>query len=137
MQGERTRRRSTEGLVVRHSRTCAIATGGKCNCQPSYRAQVPMRGGEKVRRTFSGPGAKTAAKQWRHDALAARGKGELTAPTRTTVGEVAALWIEGATAEPPTIRRRNGESYKPSYIQTVQDDLRLYDAARLVGGAAL
>ena len=72
MQAKRTRRRPTEGLVIRHSRSCAGGNGGeRCSCSPAIRAQVYTRDGEKIRRTFSGPGAKTAAKQWRADALAA------------------------------------------------------------------
>lgn len=137
MQGNvtptRKRRRGTEGLFVRHSRRCASVSGGKCNCLPSYQAQVVIpkkwtggTQGQKIRRTFSGPGAKAAAKQWRADALSELGKGTLVAPTNVTVGELAALWIEGATAEPPTVRRKNGEPFKPSYIRTIRDDLRLH-----------
>lgn len=131
MQGNdtpmRKRRGASEGLVVRHSRRCATTSGRRCDCAPSYQAQIyDPRSHQKIRRTFAGAGAKTAARQWRADALAARGKGELTTPTRVTVGEIAAAWIEGATAEPPTVRRKNGERYKPSYVRTVRDDLRLH-----------
>ncbi len=127
MQGKRTRRRPSEGLVARHSRSCSTLNGGdRCSCSPAIRAQIYTRDGQKIRRTFAGPGAKTAAKQWRADALAARGKGELTTPTRVTMGDVAALWLEGATSEPPTVRRKDGQAYKPSYVRTVRDDLRLH-----------
>jgi len=127
----RKRRRGTDGLFERHSRRCASRTAVKCNCSPSYQAQVviPKKGeknGQKVRRTFSGPGARAAAQQWRADALSELGKGTLAAPTRTTVREIAEQWFAGATAEPPTVRRRNGEPFKPSYVRTVQDDLRLH-----------
>ena len=88
------------------------------------RAGQPKRGGKgEDPAHFHRPRCEDRRPAVAHDALAARGKGELAAPTRMTVGEVAALWIEGAAAEPPTIRRKNGESFKPSYIRTVQDDL--------------
>lgn len=137
MQGKATparkRRRGTEGLFVRHSRRCASVSGATCDCSPSYQAQVVIpkkrtggKQGQKIRRTFSGPGAKAAAHQWRADALSELGRGTLAAPTRMTVGELAEQWVAGAEAEPPTIRRKNGEPFKPSYIRTVADNLRLY-----------
>jgi hypothetical protein len=82
----------TPGLRERHSRTCSSASG-RCNCSPSVEAFVfDRRSGRKIRKTFSGKGAKAAAKQWRADALSALGKGALKAPVRRTLREEAEEW---------------------------------------------
>jgi len=105
-------------------------SGAKCDCTPSVQAQIVIpkkkngEKGQKIRRTFSGVGAKAAAQQWRADALSELGRGELTAPTRMTVAEVAEQWL--VDARKGTVRRKNGEEFKPSYVRTVADDLRLY-----------
>ena len=91
---------------MRHSRRCASRTGGRCTCKPSpsYQAFVyDRRSGQKIRKTFSGKGALSAAKSWRNDALAAANHGMLALPTRQTLREAAEAWLAGATAEPPTI----------------------------------
>jgi hypothetical protein len=42
-----------EGIVPRHLRRCASQAGGRCNCQPSYQAQVwSARDHKPIRKTF-------------------------------------------------------------------------------------
>ena len=43
----------------RHSRACASARGKRCNCKPTIEAWAyDRRSGRKIRRSFTGPGAR-------------------------------------------------------------------------------
>src|SRR5215207_663093 len=110
-----------EGIEIRHKRTCRSREGGRCTCNPSYRASVwNPREGRKVKKTFP---TKGAAKAWRHDAMTARERGELRTPAKRTVREAAETWLEGARAG--TVRNRAGDRYKPSAIRAYEKALRL------------
>lgn len=112
--------RSPQGIRVRHSRTCTGATGGRCNCRPSYEAFVyAVRDKRKIRRTFP---TLAAAKAWRADASTALRKGTMRAPSQTTVREAAHAWIAGATDG--SIRTRSGDAYKPSALRGYEQALR-------------
>ena len=111
----------TPGIVERHSRSCPSRNGGQCSkpCQPTFEAWVySARDGKKIRRGFPTIGA---AKGWRSDALSALRRGTLKAPTRRTLDEAAATWLEGAEAG--AIRNRSGEAYKPSVLRGYRSDL--------------
>ena len=82
---------------------------GSRRCGSSTQRQAGPR---KIRRSFP---TLAAAKAWRADALSALNRGQLRAPTRTTVAEAAQAWLAGA--EDGTIRNRNGRPYKPSAIR--------------------
>jgi integrase len=115
------------GLVARHSRSCRSRDGGACNCEPSFEAWVySPRDQRKIRKTFSGKGAKSAAKSWRADAVSALDRGTLARPTRRTVRDVADEWLAGATSDPPIILTKSMAAYKPSALRGYSDDLRLY-----------
>ena len=89
----------TPGITARHSRTCASRKTGaqRCNCSPSYEAWVySKRDGKKIRQTFSGKGALSAAKNWRADSTRAVRLKKLRAPTRKTVQEAVDDFLEGA-----------------------------------------
>jgi integrase len=112
------------GIVIRHSRTCATQANrdARCTCAPSYRAEVyDRRSRKKVRKTFHNL---SEAKGWRHDAASALRKGTLAAPTKRTLHEAAAAWLEGARAG--IVRTRSGDRYKPSAIRAYDQALRGY-----------
>lgn len=114
--------RRAEGIEVRHKNGCGALSGGeRCNCTPSYRASAwSKREGKLVRKTFP---TKAAAKSWRHDAMTARGRGELKAPSKRTIGEAAEAWLDAAKAG--RIRNRSGDPYKPSAVRGYEKALRL------------
>src|SRR5262245_16036161 len=116
---------------MRHQRRCRSFTGGKCNCRPSYRAWVyDRRSGTKIRTTHP---TLAAARTWRTDALAAVRRGELAPPSRHTLCEAAEEWLEGATADPPTILTRSGGRYKPSVLRSYEAALRRFVLPELGG----
>jgi integrase len=112
----------TEGIQVRHSRTCTTQsdTGAKCNCDPSYRAEVyDKRTGKKIRKTFRN---RDEAKGWRADAMRGVRRGTLSIPTRQTLREAGDSLTDGMRAG--TIRTRKGHPYKPSAIRSYDQALR-------------
>jgi integrase len=140
------RSKSNPGIVERHSRSCASRTGSACNCSPSYMAWAfdpkavthqrtcasragagcdctPAAGG-KIYKTFSGKGAKSAAKQWRSDAVPAIRRHELRAPTRVTLREAWDSWI--AAVERGEVLSRFKRPYKPSALRTYRADMERY-----------
>ncbi len=130
---EMTAKRSSPGIVVRHSRACPTRTGGKCGapCKQRYQAWVwSARDGRKIMRSFTTP---TAAKTWRSDAASALRKGTLAAPTRQTVEEAGGEWLKAAKAG--EILKPDGARYKPSVLREYESDLRrfLLSDARLRG----
>src|SRR5215211_2728667 len=109
----RTKRTSPTGIRARHSRSCRSRDRGACSCRPTWEANVYSRRDRKqIRKTFP---TQAAAKAWRADALSALNRGQLRAPTRTTVREAAEAWLAGASDG--TIRNRNGRTYKPSALR--------------------
>ncbi len=81
----------------------------------SYRAWVwDPRGRRKIRRTFT---TRTAAKQWRRDALTAVARGDLTPATRTPrVNEALDDLLEGM--RDGRVLTRSGESFKAGTCRT-------------------
>ena len=133
MQSQRngSKKRRSTGIDERHSRGCRSREGGKCNCNPSYRAWIyDARSGQKIRRTFP---TQAAAKSWRADALSAQQRGRLAPTTRRTLRESAEAWLDGATADPPVILSRTGQRYKPSVLRGYAADLRNHVLADLGG----
>lgn len=123
------------GIRERHGRACEATTGGRCSCSPSVEAWVwSRRDGRKIRRTFTGKGAKAAAKAWRQDAAGELRRGRLRAPTSTTLKEAAEAFLAGA--RDGSIRSRSGDAYKPSTIRSYEASLRLRVLPDL-GGARL
>jgi integrase len=119
------RSKSSPGIVERHSRSCASRDGAACNCEPSYMAWAwNPRDGKKLYKTFSGKGAKSAAKQWRSDAIPAIRKHELRAPTKVTLRAAWEDWI--AAAERGEVHSRFKRPYKPSALRGYRADMTNY-----------
>ncbi|HEY8776580.1 MAG TPA: tyrosine-type recombinase/integrase [Gaiellaceae bacterium] len=112
------------GITVRHSRTCASRkTGARCNCSPAYEAWVwSNRDGKKIRSTFTGKGALSAAKNWRSDSTRAVRLKKMRAPTRKTVQQAVDEFLEGA--EKGEIRNRRKMAYKPSVVRQYRSALK-------------
>lgn len=110
------------GLEARHARSCRSRQGGRCNCSPSYRAQVWLkREGRTVRKTFP---TRDQALEWRQQALVAARRGALRAPSPRKLREVASEWQEGARTG--RITNRSGDPYKPSAIRAYESTMRLH-----------
>jgi integrase len=112
-----------DGVEVRHAQGCRARAGGRCNCEPSYRARVwDQRTGKRLRRTFPN---KTAAKNWRTDTLSAlrRGKSLEVEDSTITLNAAAEEWLAGARAG--SVRSRSGRIFKPSTIRGYERALRL------------
>jgi integrase len=123
-----------EGIVVRHSRSCAVKRGAKkCSCDPSY---LPRVWDSATRGYVNGPTSKNIAeaKTWRIDALKARERKLLRPATRANLDEAADEWLEGARAG--RIRDRSGDTFKPSTVRGYEGSLRRYVLPGL-GGARL
>lgn len=137
------RTKSNPGIVERHARSCASKAGGACTCVPSHMAWAwdakalthertcasRISGacdckpslGAKVYRTFSGKGAKSAAKSWRADRVVAANRGQPLAPSPLTFREKAEKWLEDAEAGLPIAR---GETaFSPSTLRGYRRDL--------------
>src|SRR4051794_5382308 len=95
MHRNRTRRGSIE---TRHQKHCRYRAGGRCNCEPSYRATATdPRSGGKLRSKWLGD--HQAAEQWLGDALNALTLGLKPTGTgpRTTVSQWTDEMIERIT----------------------------------------
>ena len=110
-----------EGIRKRHSEGCSAREGGRCNCKAGWEASVySRRDGKKIRKRFP---REAEARSWRAEAKRALDHGTLRAPTRTTLRQVAEIWLAGAEAG--EIRTRSGQPYKPAtlrgYRQALED----------------
>src|SRR5215210_7737040 len=105
----------TEGIEVRHSKKCGSRYGSGCSCTPTYQANAyDKRTGRLLRRTFPN---KTAAKQWRQEAIVALRHGHRSRlePGRgPTVREALDALIAGMTDG--TALDRSGRRYRPATI---------------------
>jgi integrase len=111
----------TPGIEVRHARSCRIGESGRCNCSPSFRAQVYLkREGSTVRKTFR---EREEAVAWRQQALVAARRGALRAPSPTRLREAAEDWVDGARSG--RITTRSGDPFKPASIRAYEAALRL------------
>ena len=109
------------GIQVIHRNSCGTFKGGpNCSCAPAYKAEIWIaRDSRKIRRTFS---TLAAARNWRHDAMAALRKGSLATGGPTTIREAAELLLDGIRSG--AIRTRSGDEYKPSAIRNYEEALR-------------
>jgi integrase len=113
-------RTAAEGIVIRHSQSCARRAGeGACDCRPGYQAQVyspPDR--RTIRKTFS---SLTDARAWRAETQVALRRGTIRSPSRITLAEEAVRWLGAAKAG--VIRNRAGYPYKPSALRSYEQAL--------------
>jgi integrase len=108
-----------EGIVTRHGRRCLSRTDGDCDCRPTYQAQVfSARDRRTIRKTFA---MLADARAWRAATRSALERGTLRAPTRTTLAEAAAAWLDAAHAG--MVRTRSGDRYKPSALRSYEQAL--------------
>ncbi len=131
MQGKRS---LPTGIRERHSRACA-KTAGKCICTPSYEASVydarksrelgkDANGKQRVvlvRKTFTGPGALAAAKNWRRDAAPQVAQGKITATPRQRLDAAVKDWLAKCEAGEVLSKRR--APYAPGTIRDYRADL--------------
>jgi len=115
------KKRTYEGIEIRHERSCPSRRGARCGCSPSYRAYVySPRDERRLRRSFR---SLAEARAWRSEALVALRKGTMTAMPSTTLAEAAEAWVAGAQSG--SIRNRSGDVYKPSAVRGYEQALRL------------
>lgn len=121
-------------IKKRHSRNCPAERGKRCSCNGGYRAEVySPRDKKKIRKTFT---HRADAKSWAAEVKRGVDHGTLRAPTKRTLDEAAAAWLEGA--EEGTIRNRSGNRYKPAtlrgYRQALEDHVLPALGARKMTG---
>lgn len=104
--------RKTEGITVRHLSGCRTRSGGRCNCEPTYRAEAYDRRAEK--RHYKSFPTLAAAKAWRADAQRDIRTGVRRGPSGVTLNQAAEDWLAGA--RDGSVRNRSGKPYKPSVI---------------------
>jgi integrase len=113
-------KRLPNGISQRHRRSCRARSGGRCNCKPTYQAQVySAREDKRVSKTFD---ALADARTWRHDMLVAVRQGKVKPGRARSLNEAAKEWLVGARAG--TVRNRSGDRYKPSAIRGYEQALR-------------
>lgn len=118
--------RKDPGIEVRHRKACCSREGGRCNCDPSYRAEAfDGRTGGRRYKTFP---TRAAARGWRTDALAAIRAGTLAPDEGVTVRSAAEELLAGMTSG--AVRSRSGREYKPATCRSYRRafDLRLLPA---------
>lgn len=112
----------TPGVEVRHRQGCPARGGGRCACEPGYRAWVVAGPGKrKVQKTFR---TLREAVEWREAMKVDLRRGVAGAPRALTVVEAAERWLAGARAG--AIRNRSGDEYKPSVVRGYDQALRDY-----------
>jgi hypothetical protein len=111
-----------KGIEERHARSCRTRKGGRCDCEPSYRADVwDGRLQRRVRRTFA---ERAEATSWRRDALIALRRGR-EAPGRNTATVATAADEWQRLAGKGVIRARDGERFKGGTLRAYEAHLRL------------
>jgi integrase len=117
-------RKSTVGVLYRHSRDCEDRDrcGNRCNSSDTpWEAWVySKRDKAKIRKRFA---TQAAAKAWRIDALKAVKDKKLRTPTSKTLQQEVDEWLAGAS-EGRILNKRN-QPYKPAVIRGYETALRL------------
>lgn len=104
------------GITKRHARACRSRSGARCNCEPTYQANVWDRWrNERLRKTFP---TEAAAKTWRHDAITALRTGPLSIVSDGPLVVADALDALIRGMEAGTVLNRSGDPYKPGTIRT-------------------
>jgi integrase len=108
------------GITEKHGRSCRHPSG-RCGCAPTYQAQVwDAKTGRRLSKTFP---SKTAARQWRQDAIVGLRRGELSAERGPLLRDAANEWLDGLRAG--HITTRSGDPYKPGAIRGYRSSLCL------------
>src|SRR5947208_1485187 len=102
-----------EGVEARHSKLCRSRQSDRCDCKPTYQANVWHNGERRrIRKSFK---TVAAANSWRREAIIAIESGAMTAQSARTLNEVAEEFIAGAKSG--AIRSNRRKPYKPSSIR--------------------
>jgi integrase len=124
--------RSIAGIRVRHSKLCRTRSGGRCDCKPTYEANVwSASDGKRAYKAFP---TLAEAKAWRADAQVGLRRGTMRIGPSMTLRDAAEAWLVGVRTG--AIRNRSGHAYKPSAIRGYETAL----VARVLpelGGARL
>ena len=120
----------SSGIEPRHARACASRPkngGGRCNCTPTFQAQVyDKRKGKPIKRTFK---TKSAAKRWRQDAIVALRRGELSSDPGPTLNHALDRWLCALGTE----QTRSGDRYKPGTMRDYERCIRRYGFREALG----
>jgi integrase len=110
-----------KGIRERHARSWRSLKGGRCDCTPSYEAQVWDKAeGKRIRRAFDNQGE---AKGWHRDAVIALRRGrQVEGKSKATLQAVCEDFLEQAGAG--TALNRSGDPYKPSAVRGYKQTLR-------------
>jgi integrase len=127
----------TPGVEIRHAPDCpakAKPVDGHrppCRCKTAARGWVYLTAEKRKVRSdwFTGKGAIAAAKAWRTDRAAAKEKGTLREPEKTTLREYGDDWLE--KIKRGEVLSRNHQPYKPSAIRGYRHDLETHIYPRL------
>lgn len=118
MQGNS--RKVETGIVAKHRRGCGSLDGRRCNCKPSYQANVwSARDQRRSRKEFR---TVAEARAWRQDKLVGFRRGTMRASAPITLREAADAWLQGA--RDGSIQTRSGDPYKPSALRGYEAALR-------------
>lgn len=108
------------GVYKIHGRGCPA--GRSCGCGAQYQAQVYLaREGQRLRKHFP---TQREAEIWRGELRGAASRGEIKAPTRTTVADAASALLIGMADR--TLMNRSGRPYKPATTRRYERALRLH-----------
>ena len=110
-----------KGIRERHARGCRSPGGGRCDCEPSFEAQLwnPVEG-KPVRRTFRDP---ADARTWLRDARIALRRGRAVVHAVPTLEQAGEAWL--GLARSGVVRARGGHPYKPASVRDYERALRL------------
>ena len=110
------------GIEERHARSCRTRKGGRCDCEPTYRASVwDGDRQERIRQSFS---SHAEAVGWRKDARTALRRGRRPqVRSSVTLEEASAEWQR--LAEANVIRTKKGEEFKPAALRAYERAMRL------------
>lgn len=107
------------GIEARHAKSCGSRTGQRCDCTPTFQANVwDAKAEKRLRKTFP---TRSAAKRWRQDAIVAIRAGELSANRGPTLRDATEEWIQAMRAGHELTR--SGDPYKPSAIRGYRQSL--------------
>jgi integrase len=121
------RQRTHEGIEIRHSKKCRSRQEQRCNCRPTYQANVwSNRDRRRIRRTFP---SLAAAKAWRREAQIALERGVVQAPSATTVRMALDALVAGMADG--SVLDRSGRRYKPATRRSYEQAARKYLIPRL------
>jgi integrase len=116
--------RSPTGIAKRHAKACRSREGRRCNCTPTFQAQVwDSRAKRRHTRTFP---SHEAARSWRHDVLVGVRTGAVIAPQRSIRSVADALDVLVDGMREGRILDRSGKPYKPATIRSYEQAARTY-----------